>query len=164
VANIKSAKKRIAVTEKKSIENQALETKMKTLIKKYKTAIAAGNVEAAEKMLPETVSFIDSLVTKGIVKKNYANGKKADLAKALDNLKKNGVKVIETKNKKSSAPKPAAVKKEAAPAPVLKEKAEKKDAAEKKVEKKAVKAEKAEKKAEKKTEKKETKAAEKAKK
>ncbi len=110
--NIKSAKKRVLVTEKKNTQNKMIKSSIKTAIKKYNAAIAAGDVETAEKLLPETVSVIDSAVSKGILHKNNAANKKSALAKNLNALKA-GVK---------TAPAPSAqeeVKEE--PAPVVEE-------------------------------------------
>ncbi len=87
--NIKSAKKRVVVTEKKNTQNKMIKTSVKTAIKKFNAALAAGDVETAEKLLPETVSVIDSAASKGIFHKNNAANKKSALAKNLNALKAN---------------------------------------------------------------------------
>ena len=84
--NIKSAKKRVLVTEKKTLENKAIKSALKTQIKKFLAVVNAGDKELAEKLLPETVSAIDSAVSKGILHKNNAANKKAKLAKKLASL------------------------------------------------------------------------------
>ena len=43
MANIKSAKKRINVIEKKTLRNKMIRSKVKTVIKKVEAAIAAGD-------------------------------------------------------------------------------------------------------------------------
>ena len=43
LANIKSAKKRINVIEKKTLRNKMIKSKVKTVIKKVEAAIAAGD-------------------------------------------------------------------------------------------------------------------------
>lgn len=86
MANIKSAKKRVLVTEKKTQQNKAIKTALKTQIKKFLAAVNAGDKEAAEKLYPETVSAIDSACSKGILHKNNASNKKAKLAKRLNAL------------------------------------------------------------------------------
>ena len=43
--NIKSAKKRVRVTEKKTLINMAHKTALKTAIKKFEAAAKAGNKE-----------------------------------------------------------------------------------------------------------------------
>lgn len=84
--NIKSAKKRVLVTEKKTMQNKAIKSALKTTIKKFLTAVDEGNKEQAAALYPETVSAIDSAVTKGILHKNNAANKKAKLAKKLAKL------------------------------------------------------------------------------
>ncbi len=83
MANIKSAKKRVLVTEKKTQQNKAIKSALKTQIKKFLAIVNAGDKEAATALYPETVSAIDSAVTKGILHKNNAANKKSKLAKRL---------------------------------------------------------------------------------
>ena len=87
MANIKSAKKRVLVANKKASENQMLTSRMKTAIKKYNAAVAAGDVTLAEKLYPETGSVIDSTCSKGVIHKNNAARKKSNLALKLNTLK-----------------------------------------------------------------------------
>ena len=82
--NIKSAKKRVLVIEKKTAVNKAVKSALKTQIKKFLAAVTAGNKEEATKLYPETVSEIDSAASKGILHKNNAANKKAKLAKKLN--------------------------------------------------------------------------------
>ncbi len=84
--NIKSAKKRVLVTEKKTAENKAIKSALKTQIKKFLAAVNAGDKELAAKLYPETVSALDGAVTKGILHKNNASNKKAKFAKKLASL------------------------------------------------------------------------------
>ncbi len=81
--NIKSAKKRVLVAEKKTNENKAIKSALKTSIKKFLAAVNAGDKDTANALYPVTVSAIDSACTKGILHKNNANNKKAKLAKKL---------------------------------------------------------------------------------
>lgn len=84
--NIKSAKKRVLVTEKKAQQNKAIKSALKTQIKKFLAAVNAGDKEQANSLYPETVSAIDSAVSKGIIHKNNAANKKAKLAKKLASI------------------------------------------------------------------------------
>ena len=59
MANIKSAKKRILVTETKAARNKAIRSKVKTCIKKVEAAIAAGDKAAAQASLLVAISEID---------------------------------------------------------------------------------------------------------
>ena len=87
--NIKSAKKRVLVIEKKTMENRMIMSSVKTAIKKYNAAIAAGDVATCEDLLSKTFSIIDSAASQGVIHKNNAANKKSGLAKKLDALKAN---------------------------------------------------------------------------
>ena len=60
-----------------------MKSALKTQIKKFLAAVSTGDKEQATVLYPETVSAIDSAVTKGILHKNNAANKKAKLAKKL---------------------------------------------------------------------------------
>ena len=81
--NIKSAKKRVLVIEKKTMRNKAIKSALKTQVKKFLAACDANDKELATKLFPETVSAIDAAATKGVLHKNNANNRKAKLAKKL---------------------------------------------------------------------------------
>ena len=51
MANIKSAKKRILVTETKAARNKAIKSEVKTSIKKVEAAVAANDKAAAQAAL-----------------------------------------------------------------------------------------------------------------
>ena len=84
VPNIKSAKKRVLVTEKKTIRNRVVKTQVKNAIKKFLAAVEAGAKAAATEMFPSTCSVIDGAVSKGVLKKNTAANKKSGLASKLN--------------------------------------------------------------------------------
>ena len=81
--NIKSAKKRVLVNEKKNSQNKMIKSAVKTEIKKIQALIAANDIEGANKQLPEVFKAIDTACTKGILHKNNANNKKSKLAKKV---------------------------------------------------------------------------------
>ena len=55
--NIKSAKKRVKIIEKKTLTNNMIKTGYKSAVKKFEEAIAAGNLEEAKVLfLLENVS------------------------------------------------------------------------------------------------------------
>ena len=81
--NIKSAEKRVLVTEKKTEQNKAVNSAMKTAIKKFLAAVEAGNKEESTKLYAEAVSAIDGAASEGIFHKNRAANKKSKLAKKL---------------------------------------------------------------------------------
>lgn len=82
--NIKSAKKRVLVIDKKTQRNKALKSEMRTEVKKFLAAVESGDKAAATAMFPHTCSVIDGAVAKGIIKKNTAANKKSGLAKKLN--------------------------------------------------------------------------------
>ena len=84
--NIKSAKKRVDVNEKNRAINKAYKSELATGLKKYNSAISAGDVEAAKSLLPLTVSLIDESVTRGVIHKNKADRKKAEINTKLFKL------------------------------------------------------------------------------
>ena len=76
--NIKSAKKRVLVSERRKTENKFVKATIATYIKNFKAAVKE-NIAEAEKMLPEIVSYIDSAETKGVIHKKNASRKVARL-------------------------------------------------------------------------------------
>ena len=79
--NIKSAIKRVKVTEKKNLRNRMIKSAMRTSVKKLEAAVAAGSADAA--LLSATSGAVDRAVAKGVMHKNAANRKKARMAKRL---------------------------------------------------------------------------------
>ena len=82
MANIKSAKKRIRVIEKKTALNKSAKSSLKTQMKKFDAAANEGSAEL-DTLYKETVSKVDVSAKKGIVHKNKANRVKAQLAKKM---------------------------------------------------------------------------------
>ena len=80
--NIKSAKKRVKVSEKKNLRNRMIKSAVRTSVKKLEAAIAA-DPQTANAQLVATTSAIDKAASKGVMHKNAANRKKARLAKQL---------------------------------------------------------------------------------
>lgn len=82
--NIKSAKKRVLVTEKKTARNKAIKSDVKSEVKKFLALVQSGDKAAATAKFPTTCSVIDGAVSKGVLKKNTAANKKSGLAKKLN--------------------------------------------------------------------------------
>lgn len=82
--NIKSAKKRVLVSEKKSEENKVVKSHVKNTVKKFLAVVESGDKAAATALFPDVCSVIDGAVTKGVLKKNTAANKKSGLAKKLN--------------------------------------------------------------------------------
>lgn len=86
MANIKSAKKRIKVTETKTLRNKMIKSSLKTAIKKFEVAVAANNKEEAAATFTGAVKALDMATTKGVVHKNMAARKKSRLAAKLNKM------------------------------------------------------------------------------
>ncbi|HAG69773.1 MAG TPA: 30S ribosomal protein S20 [Lachnospiraceae bacterium] len=84
MANIKSAKKRILVIQKKTERNKAIKSKVKTYIKKVYAAIDAGDKTAASTALNNAISEISKAATKGVYHKNTASRKISRMTKAVN--------------------------------------------------------------------------------
>lgn len=81
--NIKSAKKRVLISEANYMRNKSYRSGLKTAIKKADAAIEAGAEDKAE-CVKAAVKKIDEAVTKGILHKNNAARKKSSLANRLN--------------------------------------------------------------------------------
>lgn len=86
MANIKSAKKRILVTETKAARNKAIKSGVKTAIKKVEAAVAANDKDAAKAALTVAISTIESASSKGVYHKNNAGRKVSRLTKLVNTL------------------------------------------------------------------------------
>ncbi len=84
--NIKSAKKRVLVTEKKTLQNKMFKSALKTEMKKYEAAVLAGNKELAQTTYKAAVKKIDQAVAAGILHKNNAAHKKSRFTRLLNDL------------------------------------------------------------------------------
>lgn len=78
--NIKSAKKRVKVIATKTLINKAVNSELKTTLKKANAAIANNDANKAE-AVRVAVKKLDQAVAKGILHKNAAARKKSQLAK-----------------------------------------------------------------------------------
>jgi len=86
VPNIKSAKKRVKVIATKTARNASIKSYVRSSIKKYETAVAAGDKEVASTELVKAIRAIDKAVTKGVLHKNTASRKKSRLSKKLQEI------------------------------------------------------------------------------
>ena len=84
--NIKSAKKRVKVTESKTMQNKMLKSALKTCMKKYEAALASGDKTSAVETYKVAVKKIDQAVAKGLLHKNNAARKKSQYTVKLNKL------------------------------------------------------------------------------
>jgi small subunit ribosomal protein S20 len=86
MANIRSAKKRIRQTARKTVVNRNRMSRVRTFVKKVETAIASGDKDAARDALKEAQPEIMRGVTKGVLHRNTASRKVARLNARIRSL------------------------------------------------------------------------------
>lgn len=84
MANIKSAIKRVKITEAKTLKNKMVKTRVKTMIRKFEIAVSSGNLDEAKNLYPETTRVIDQAAAKGVIHKNAAARQKSRLQLKLN--------------------------------------------------------------------------------
>lgn len=77
--NIKSAKKRVALSKVANERNKMDKSALKTTIKKFDAAVAEGNREQTGAAYKAAVVAVDKAVNKGILHKNNAARKKSSM-------------------------------------------------------------------------------------
>ncbi len=81
--NIKSAERRTRTEAKATLRNRAVKSEVKTLSKKFKAALEAGENETAQALFKEYTGALDKAALKGALHKNNVNRKKSQAAKLL---------------------------------------------------------------------------------
>lgn len=79
----KQAIKRVRQAEERREHNRTRRSKMRTLVRKV---FAENDKATAETALKNAVSYLDRMTVKGIIHKNTAARKKAQLTKYVNNL------------------------------------------------------------------------------
>ena len=86
MANIKSQQKRNRTNERARLRNKSVKSSLRTAVRAFREATAAGEKEKATKLLASTNRKLDKAASKGVIHKNQAANKKSALAKALNGL------------------------------------------------------------------------------
>ena len=86
MANHKSALKRMRQNDKRRLRNRLHRGRMRTQIKKFRVAVASGDVEAATAELGKAISLVDRTRTKGVIHKNTAARTVGRLQSALNRM------------------------------------------------------------------------------
>ena len=84
--NIKSAKKRVLVSQAKAAQNKAAKSAIKTDLKKFEAAVAEGNRSEAEGAYKVAVKAVDQAVGHGLLHGNNAARKKSSMTIKLKKL------------------------------------------------------------------------------
>jgi small subunit ribosomal protein S20 len=88
----KSVLKRAAQSRQRGEVNRANRTRVRTAMKRLRTAITAGDPTAASNLLQPTMSAIDQAIAKGVLHENTGNRYKSRLAVALNEMKAKATK------------------------------------------------------------------------
>ena len=84
MANIKSAKKRIRVIDKKTARNRRVRNHLKAILKAYDAALENGDMEAAKAKLVLAEKKLKQAAAKGTIHKNAASRKVSRLTKRFN--------------------------------------------------------------------------------
>jgi small subunit ribosomal protein S20 len=83
MANHKSAEKRVRQNAKRNQINRSNRSRLRTQIKKLRTAVSSGDGQAGAEILASTVSLIDKAVNKGLIHRNTAARYKSRLTRRV---------------------------------------------------------------------------------
>jgi small subunit ribosomal protein S20 len=83
----KSVLKNARQTERRTATNRMNRTRVRTAMRKMRSALAAGNAAAAGEAAPATFAELDKAIRKGTLHENTANRYKSRLQLALNSLK-----------------------------------------------------------------------------
>lgn len=86
MANIKSQIKRVKTNEVARQRNQAVKSALKTSVRRFREAAAAGDSEKATTALALASRQLDKAASKGVIHRKQAANRKSGMAKALASL------------------------------------------------------------------------------
>ena len=87
MANIKSAKKRIRVIDKKTARNRRIKNHLKEVLKAFDAAVEEGNFDAAAEKLKLAEKKLMQAASKQTISKNAASRKVSRLTKRFNAAK-----------------------------------------------------------------------------
>jgi len=88
----KSVLKRAAQSRQRAGVNRANRTRVRTLMRRLRTAINAGDATASGNLLQPTLSAIDQAISKGVLHENTGNRYKSRLSLAFNIVKAKSAK------------------------------------------------------------------------
>ncbi|WP_344135136.1 30S ribosomal protein S20 [Saccharopolyspora halophila] len=86
MANIKSKAKRILTNEAARQRNKTAKSALKTSIRKFREAAAAGDKDKAVEQQQAAARELDKAASKGVIHKNQAANKKSAMAARVNKL------------------------------------------------------------------------------
>ena len=88
MANIKSQIKRIGTNRKATERNRAYKSELRTLTRRVREAVTAGDADKAAAALALASMKLDKAASKGVIHKNQAANKKSAITKLVNSLSK----------------------------------------------------------------------------
>lgn len=85
-----SVLKRVRQTERRTAVNRRNRSAVRTALKKFRAALAAGDLAAAEKLLGPTISALDVAVRHRVMHRNTADRQKSRLTISYQKLRAAG--------------------------------------------------------------------------
>lgn len=79
----KSMAKRLRQSRVRAVRNRAVKSALRSSVRRSREAIAAGNADAAQARVRETLKLLDKTASKGVIHKNAARRRKSRLARRL---------------------------------------------------------------------------------
>ena len=86
MANIKSQIKRNKQNEKARQRNQAVKSRLKTAVRKFRELSEAGDKDAATAAGRDAMKALDKAASKGVIHSNQAANRKSSIAKKAASL------------------------------------------------------------------------------
>ncbi|OZV84333.1 30S ribosomal protein S20 [Micromonospora echinospora] len=86
MANIKSQIKRNRQNEKRRLRNKSVKSSLKTAVRKFHEAVAAGDTEKATVLMRDASRKLDKAVSKGVIHANQAANRKSAIAQRVHSL------------------------------------------------------------------------------
>ncbi len=80
----KSVLKNIRQTERRTVINRANRTAVRNAVKKLRGLLAAGKIDEARQLIPETYKALDRAIQQRVLYENTANRYKSRLALAIN--------------------------------------------------------------------------------
>ncbi len=85
----KAAWKHLRQTKRRTEQNRAVRLRLRTAVKKTRSAVQGSTTENLDQLLRETMQTIDKAARKGMIKKNTAARKKSRLQKFMNASRQN---------------------------------------------------------------------------
>jgi small subunit ribosomal protein S20 len=86
VANIKSQIKRNRQNEAAHLRNKSVKSALKTAVRQFREAAAAGDAEKAQQAAQAAARKLDKAASKGVIHKNQAANRKSAILKKAASL------------------------------------------------------------------------------